>query len=224
MNVEGSAEAAALSRPPFALAAPEVVSALGSDSEKGLTASEAEARRSSFGPNEITSEKPPSTPAIAMAEFKNPMNLMLVAVTVVSFAIGEISTGVIVALLIALNVVLGTRQELKARASVDALSKLQVPQAKALRDGDIGLVAAVELVPGDILRVETGSRVPADGRLIESVHLQLNEASLTGESLPVAKQADPLAPQTDLAERSNLVFMGSVVSAGRGTVVVVRTG
>ena len=101
MNVEGSAEAAALSRPPFALAAPEVVSALGSDSEKGLTASEAEARRSSFGPNEITSEKPPSTPAIAMAEFKNPMNLMLVAVTVVSFAIGEISTGVIVALLTA---------------------------------------------------------------------------------------------------------------------------
>ena len=117
-------------------------------------------RRGTYGPNEITAEAPPSTWAIAAGQFMNPMNIMLVAVTVVSFLIGELSTGVIVALLILLNVVLGTRQEIKARASVDALSKLQVPQAKALRDGEVALVPAVELVPGDIVQLEAGDIVP----------------------------------------------------------------
>ena len=101
----------------------------------GLTGAESAARLARYGPNQITAEQPPSMLAIALGQLRNPMNIMLVAVTVVSFAIGEVSTGVIVALLILLNVVLGTRQELKARASVDALSNLQVPQAKVVRDG-----------------------------------------------------------------------------------------
>ena len=91
---------------------------------------------------------------------------MLVAVTAVSFLIGEVSTGVIVALLIVVNVVLGARQELKARASVDALSKLQVPQAKVVRDGSLALVPAVEVVPGDLLQVEAGDIMPADARIV----------------------------------------------------------
>ena len=131
---------------PFAREADDVVVAMGSDAHIGLSTTEASSRRVTYGPNEITAEPPPSTWAIALGQFMNPMNIMLVAVTVVSFLIGEVSTGVIVALLILLNVVLGTRQELKARASVDALSKLQVPQAKALRDGQVALIPAVDLV------------------------------------------------------------------------------
>ena len=98
--------------------------------------------------------------AVAALQLRDPMNLMLVAVTVVSILIGEVSTGLMVALLVVLNVVLGSRQELKARASVDALSNLQVPQAKVLRDGSVVLVPAVDVVPGDIVQLEAGDIVP----------------------------------------------------------------
>src|SRR4029079_7072372 len=101
------------------------------------------------GPNEITGEAPPSLWAIALGQFRNPMNIMLVVVAIVSVAIGEVSTGIIVGLLILLNVVLGSRQELKARESVTALSDLQVPQAKVVRDGTLALLPATEVVRGD---------------------------------------------------------------------------
>ena len=127
--------------PPFARDAAEVAASLGTDPASGLSAADAANRLARFGPNEITSEKPPSVWAVALGQFRNPMNIMLVAVVVVSFAIGEVSTGIIVGLLILLNVVLGSRQELKARASVDALSNLQVPQAKVVRDGTLALRA-----------------------------------------------------------------------------------
>ena len=136
---------------PFAVGVDAVTEHLGSDAVNGLTVAEAATRLTTFGTNEITAEKPPSIVAIALQQLRDPMNLMLVAVTVVSFLIGEVSTGVIVALLIVLNVVLGSTQELKARASVDALSKLQVPQARVVRDGALVLVPAVDVVPGDIV-------------------------------------------------------------------------
>ena len=123
---------------PFAVEAAEVAAGLGSDLSTGLTTSEASSRLSRYGPNKITGEKPPSVIKIALTQLRDPMNIMLIAVTVVSFAIGQVSTGVIVALLILLNVVLGSRQELKARASVDALSNLQVPQAKVVRERRFG--------------------------------------------------------------------------------------
>ena len=121
--------------PPYASSVEEVVRAGGSDADRGLSQSEAAARLSKYGKNEILGEKPPSVVSVALAQLRDPMNLMLVAVTVVSLLIGEISTGVIVGLLILLNIVLGTRQELKARASVDALAKMQMPQARVVRDG-----------------------------------------------------------------------------------------
>ena len=119
------------------------------------------------------------------------MNLMLVAVTLVSLVIGEISTGVIVGLLIVLNVVLGSRQELKARASVDALAKLQVPQARVVRDGAAadGLARPTSF-PGDVVAVEAGDIVPADGRILRSATLETQEAALTGESAPIPKDAE----------------------------------
>src|SRR6478735_1446010 len=154
--------------PAYARDARSVVAALGSDADSGLTGAEAASRLSRYGPNEISKEKPPSMSAVAAQQLRDPMNIMLVAVVAVSFVIGEVSTGVIVALLILLNVVLGTRQELKARASIDALSNLQVPQAKVVRDGTVALVPAVDVVPGDLVQIEAGDLVPADGRILRA--------------------------------------------------------
>src|SRR5262245_5787506 len=120
---------AAAASPEYARDASDVAVSLGTDPTTGLTSGEAAIRLGQYGPNQIASEPPPSVWAVAAGQFRNPMNIMLVAVTAVSFAIGETSTGILVALLILLNVVLGSRQELKARASVSALADLQVPQA-----------------------------------------------------------------------------------------------
>ena len=225
MDPEERSAVGELTSRPFARDADDVVEAMGSNADAGLSTAEATSRRGTYGPNEITAEEPPSTWAIALGQFMNPMNLMLVAVTVVSFLIGEVSTGVIVALLILLNVVLGTRQELKARASVDALSKLQVPQAKALRDGQVTLIPAVDLVPGDIVQLEAGDIVPADGRLVRSATCETQEAALTGESAPVAKDAAVLpSPDVALGDRSNMLFQNTSVTRGTATIVVTATG
>ena len=212
------------SMPPYALEAPDVLASMGSDADEGLTGSEPASRLSTYGPNQIAAEEPPSVWAIAAGEFRNPMNIMLVAVTVVSLLIGEVSTGVIVALLIVLNVVLGTRQELKARASVDALSKMQVPQAKVRRDGEVALVPAVDVVPGDIVELEAGDIVPADGRILRSATVETQEAALTGESAPVAKDTKVLSADVALGDRSNMLFQNTSVTRGTATMVVTATG
>ena len=175
--------------PPYARDAAEVATDLGSDPSMGLTSAEASSRLAAYGPNQISGEKPPSILVVALTQLRDPMNIMLIAVTAVSFVIGQVSTGVIVGLLILLNVVLGSRQELKARASVDALSNLQVPQAKVVRGGVLALVPAVEVVPGDLVQLEAGDIVPADGRIVRSATLEAQEAALTGESAPVARTA-----------------------------------
>ncbi|TCN44125.1 Ca2+-transporting ATPase [Kribbella orskensis] len=211
--------------PSYSLATDEVVAAAGSDAVSGLSGTEAASRLSSYGPNEIAAEKPPSIRAIAVQQLRDPMNLMLVAVVVVSLLLGELSTGIIVALLILLNVGLGTRQELTARASVDALAKMQVPQARVVRDGDLTLVAATQVVPGDIVQVEAGDIVPADGRIVRSATLEAQEAALTGESAPIAKDAGTLT-STDVAlgDQTNMLFQNTSVTRGTGTILVTATG
>jgi Ca2+-transporting ATPase len=209
---------------PYAREAADVVAALGSDATRGLTAPEAANRLVTYGPNQITGEKPPSILAVALQQVRDPMNLMLVVVTIVSFLIGEVSTGIIVGLLIVLNVVLGSRQELKARASVDALSNLQVPQAKVVRGGRLVLVPASDVVPGDLVQVEAGDIVPADARIVRSATLEAQEAALTGESAPVPKDASAL-PSEDvpLGDRSNMLFQNTSVTRGTASMVVTAT-
>ena len=217
--------ATATALPPYVREATDVVTELRSDAGDGLTSREAATRLSTYGSNAITAEKPPSVWAVALTQLRDPMNLMLVAVTVVSFVIGEISTGIIVALLILLNVVLGSRQELKARASVDALSNLQVPQVRVLRDGQISLVPALDVVPGDIVAVEAGDIVPADGRIIRSATLEVQEAALTGESAPVAKDGAALTgDEVPLGDRTNMLFQNTSVTRGTASMVVTATG
>jgi Ca2+-transporting ATPase len=211
--------------PPHAREALDVVEGMGSDPASGLGADEAASRLQRHGPNEIAAEEPPSIWAVALQQLREPMNIMLVAVTAVSLAIGELSTAVIVALLILLNLVLGTRQELKARASVDALANLQVPQAKVIRDGSVTLVPAAGVVPGDIVQLEAGDIVPADGRIVRSATLETQEAALTGESAPVAKGAAALGdPEVAIGDRTNMVFQNTAVTRGTASVVVTATG
>ncbi len=210
---------------PFAHAAADVVASAGSDADAGLTAAEAAERLARFGANEITGEPPPSLWAVALAQLRDPMNIMLVAVAAVSVVIGQVSTGILVALLILLNVVLGSRQELKARESIDALASMQVPQAKVVRDGSVELVPAVDVVPGDIVQVEAGDIVPADGRIIRSATLETQEAALTGESAPIGKAASAvLDADAALGDRSNMLFQNTAVTRGTGGMVVTATG
>ena len=203
----------------------DVVAALESDGADGLSAAEVARRLQQYGPNEIASEPPPSMWAVVLLQARDPMNLMLVAVSIVSFFINQVPVGVLVAALVLLNIVLGTRQEMAARASVDALAKMQVPQAKVVRDGTLGQLAATGLVPGDLVNVEAGDLVPADGRLLRSATLETQEASLTGESAPIAKDAASLdSAEVALGDRVNMVFQNTSVTRGTATFVVTETG
>lgn len=202
-----------------------VVAATGSDRNSGLTTGEADERRKAHGRNEIASEPAPSTWVIALGQLQDLMNLMLVAVAVVSVVIGEVPTAFIVAALVLLNVVLGTQQELKARASVDALAKMQTPQVRVTRDGVLVEFAATDLVPGDIVHLEAGDIVPADGRLLTSATLETQEAALTGESAPVPKDPRTLTEvEVPLGDRSNMVFQNTSVTRGTAIMVVTETG
>ena len=193
--------------------------------ERGLSASEAKSRLAHFGPNELHAEAPPSVWKIALAQVLDPMNLMLLIVAVVSFLLGEVSTGILVAALVLLNVVMGSRQELSAQAAVDALAQMQIPQARVVRDGTLELLPATDLVPGDIVNLEAGDIVPADGRVLRSATLEAQEAALTGESQPIAKDAAAL-PDEDigLGDRLCMLYQNTSVTRGSGTIVVTATG
>jgi Ca2+-transporting ATPase len=210
---------------PYLLAVEQVVAATGADLARGLAHREAERRLQQVGPNKLTSEKPPSTWSVALAQLRDPMNIMLIAVAVASLLIAQVSTAVLVAALVLLNVLLGARQELKARASVDALAKLQVPQTRVLREGQLEMVPAEEVVPGDVVRLEAGDIVPADGRIAASATLETQEAALTGESAPISKGAETLdGPEVALGDRINMLFQNTSVTRGTATMVVTATG
>ena len=145
----------------------ETAEALGVDPGRGLDAAEVERRLTEYGPNELPTEPPPSVWVVARAQMLNPMNIMLLIVAIASFVIGQIPTGLVVAALVTFNVVMGSNQELKARASVEALAKLQVPHARVRRNGAVEEVESTGLVPGDIVLLEAGDVVPADGRIVD---------------------------------------------------------
>jgi len=209
----------------YARTVAEVIRVLDTDTGRGLTAATAADRLRRYGPNRIAEDKPPSSWAVALQQLRDPMNIMLVIVVGAGIVIGEFSTALIVALLVLLNVVLGARQELAARASVDALAKMQVPAARVVRDGEVVLLPAVELVPGDVVHLEAGDLVPADGRVLRSATLETQEAALTGESAPVAKDAATLAPDDPaLGDRSNMLFQNTSVTRGTAAMAVTETG
>ncbi|MGL4255370.1 MAG: cation-translocating P-type ATPase [Microbacterium sp.] len=205
--------------------ADDVVAALGTDRERGLTQAEAAKRLAEHGPNAIAAEKPPSVWQVSLSQLADPMNVMLVIVAIISLLIGQVSVGIVVGALVILNVFLGASQELKAKASVDALSKMQIPQARVFRDGSLVQIASTDVVPGDIVALEAGDIVPADGRILRSATLETQEAALTGESAPIAKDPATIAdPDTTLGDRANMAFQNTQVTRGTATVVITDTG
>jgi Ca2+-transporting ATPase len=225
-NIEPAQQAGTNGAEPdwYVLTPAETSQRLGTDVDHGLTSSEVAARQQRYGRNELGEEKKPSAVAIAFAQVRDPMNIMLLAVTAISLVIGEFSTALIVGLLVLLNVVLGARQELKAQASVDALAKMQIPQARVVRDGQLAAIPATEVVPGDVVNVEAGDIVVADGRIVRSANLETQEAALTGESTPVSKGVAAVDAGAALGDRTDLLFQNTSVTRGTGTIVVTATG
>ncbi len=209
----------------YAKSAEQTAAELGVDPLKGLSAEDVTRRLAEYGPNELPAEPPPSTWVVARSQLANPMNIMLLIVGVASFAISQIATGFVVTALVTFNVLMATNQELKARASVDALAQLQVPRARARRSGHVEEIESNKLVPGDVVLLEAGDLVPADGRILTSATLELQEAALTGESAPVPKDQSTL-PDAEIAlgDRTNLVFQNTDVTRGTATFVVTATG
>ncbi|CAB1128525.1 P-type calcium transport ATPase (sporulation) [Candidatus Hydrogenisulfobacillus filiaventi] len=203
----------------------EVAMELRTDAERGLTSREAVTRLSAVGPNAIAGARPRPAWRLLLSQFGDFMVLVLLAATGVSFALGEVADAVTIVAIVVMNALLGFVQEYRAERSVEALKALTAPTARVRRDGRWQVLPARELVPGDLIELEAGDRVPADARLLTAVQLETEEAALTGESAAVAKRVEALAdPHLGPADRANMVFMGTTVSRGRGLAVVVATG
>jgi Ca2+-transporting ATPase len=213
------------SAPPWhALAVGEVAARLGSDVEVGLAPAEARARLARAGPNALPEVKRRTWTGSALAQLRSPLIYLLFAAAAVALALGHTSDALLILVVVALNAGLGAVQEMRAERSLEALRELSAPQARVRRGGEDRVIPAREVVPGDVLALEAGDAVAADARLVDGAQLQVAEAPLTGESAPVAKALPPLAPGTPLADRSNMVFAGTHVSAGRARAIVVATG
>jgi Ca2+-transporting ATPase len=210
----------------YRLSAEETCRLLDVDPAVGLSTAEVERRRAQHGPNKLAEEaKEPAWKAF-LRQYRDLMQLVLVGAAVVSIvALQDVSTGLVVLGLTVVNALMGLHQEGKAAESVAALRQMLIMTASVRRDGQLVEVPAEELVPGDIVGFEAGDKVPADGRILVSATLEIEEAGLTGESTPVAKSVDPVAG-TDVAlgDRVDMGFMNSQVTRGRGEMVVTATG
>ncbi|MFN8186909.1 MAG: HAD-IC family P-type ATPase [Gaiellales bacterium] len=204
----------------------DVCAALKVDPRKGLDPAEVERRRAQVGPNKLAeAEKEPGWHAF-MRQYRDLMQLVLLGAAIVSMAaLQEFSTGIVIIGLTVLNAILGLNQEGKAAESVAALQKMLVIRAHAHRGGELVDIPAEELVPGDIVSFEAGDKIPADGRLLVSATLEIEEAALTGESTPVSKEIGVVAGEdVPLGDRVDMAYMNSTVTRGRGEMVVTATG
>jgi Ca2+-transporting ATPase len=216
---------------PYLETAEAVLAGLGSDPARGLTSTEAAARLRRFGPNALAAEPSPPAWRRFVAQFQNPLVALLLVAAVISSGVwllerdSELPFETLTILVILLaNAVLGFIQEARAEQAVAALRRMTAATATVLRDGQRQKILASQVVPGDILLIEEGDAIAADGRVIEAIGLQVSEAALTGESLPVSKCVEPLGEAAGLGDRRNMVFAGTVVTYGRGRAVVTATG
>ena len=203
----------------------EALAAQGVDAANGLSDAEVEARRAKFGSNKFAeAEKEPRLAAF-LRQYKDPMQIVLLVAGIVSlFLPGQFATGVVLIVLTLLNAFLGLSQEGKAEASVAALQKMMIVKAKVRRGGEVRQVPMEELVPGDIVNIEAGDLVPADGRIIRAATLEIDESALTGESAPVPKSIDAVKADAALGDRVDMAFMNTQVTRGAATIVVTSTG
>ena len=210
----------------------KVVQSLHSDLTAGLTESQVQEKRVQHGENKLREKKKKTNLQRFAEQFKDVMILILIVAAIISFAIAciegepkEFFEPVLILLIVILNAVMGVMQESKAEKALDALKSLSAPHARVIRDGEEKVIDAVELVPGDIVRLEAGDFIPADARLIRSVSLKSEESALTGESVPSEKDAAAIVDEkAPLGDRNNMVFSGCSITYGTATAIVTATG
>jgi len=216
MPVEGA-------RPSYAREVEALFAELSSQRE-GLTAAEAGARLAHYGPNQLAEKAAGGLWPLIGAQLANPLIFMLLAAAILSGVTGHLIDAAVILVVVVLNTLIGVVQERRAERALDALRALSAPRAVVLRDGDPRVIPASDVVPGDILVLESGLRVAADARVLEGNELAVDESALTGESLPVAKSPETLPPRLPLAEQRNMVWMSTAVTAGKGRALVTCTG
>ncbi|QPK65584.1 cation-translocating P-type ATPase [Methylomonas sp. LL1] len=206
------------------LSVTEAVSQLATDIQQGLAVEEAKNRLARYGQNKLHKGKRFSALVIFISQFKSLVIWVLIGAAVVSVALGEVIDGIAIIAIVILNAVIGFLQEYRAEKAAAALARLTAPHCRVIRDGHSLVIITSEVVPGDLLLLEAGDLIAADARLIQASVLRVNEAPLTGESQAVAKFTDRLVSETPLAERNNMVFLGTSVTGGGARGVVVNTG
>ena len=188
-------------------------------------ASQVAEKREKYGRNELKEKKRQTVWEMFFSQFKEFLILLLLGAALISILLGEIMDAVVIFLIVFINAIFGVVQEYKAEKALEALQTLSAPKAKVWREGTVVEVPAAELVPGDLVLLEAGDFVPADARLLETVEFRTDESALTGESVPVEKDAGDLpATLKPLAERKNMVYMGTIAVAGRARAVVTAIG
>lgn len=202
----------------------EVANALGTDPDRGLTDEEVENRLHKYGPNELEEQEGKSLWSILFAQLNNPVVYLLAAAALVAFLFGDIPEAIAILVVIVLNTAIGFWMEYQAQQSMEALKQMDRVAARVLRDGNEGETDATSLVTGDIIVLKAGMLIPADARLTEVSELSVDEASLTGESVPVPKQTGVLDEDVPVTDRSNMVFKGTAVTNGNATAIVTATG
>ncbi|MFC1934699.1 cation-translocating P-type ATPase [Chloroflexota bacterium] len=190
----------------------------------GLAEAEAKERLLRYGLNELEAGKKTLPIVVFLRQFLSPLIYVLLVAAVISTIVGHFLDAWVILGVLLLNAIIGFIQETRAEKAMEALIRMAAPKARVRRDGEIGLIPARRIVPGDILLLETGDKVSVDARLIEASNLKLNEATLTGESVPVDKHTRAIDGELPVADRKNLVYMGTIVTYGRATAVVVTTG
>jgi P-type Ca2+ transporter type 2C len=210
--------------PVHAAESEQVAAELGTHPARGLSTEEAARRLAREGPNELEAGPELSAWGILLGQVASPMVLLLVVAAILSAGLGDVTEAVFILVVVVLNAWIGFRQEYRAEKAIASLQALATPTVRVLRDGATVAVPARQLVPGDVVLLDAGSRVPADGRLINAFALRIEEAALTGESVPVDKQDAPVDESAPLAERASMAYAGTSVTAGRGTLVVTSTG
>jgi Ca2+-transporting ATPase len=195
------------------------------DEKRGLAAETVPELKQQYGSNKMASGKRKSVFVMFLEQFKDFLIIVLIVAAVISGFLGELSDALLILVIILLNAFFGVIQENKAEDAMEALKKMTIPEAKVMRDGVETVVLSEDLVPGDVVLLDAGDYVPADGRLVQAATLQIQESALTGESVPVEKNTDTLEdPDTPLGDRANMVFSGSLVTYGRGRFIVTATG
>ncbi len=210
-------------RPWHALHSDEVLDHLEVDRDTGLSAEQAARRLETEGPNELGRDEPRGNLDIVLSQFKSPLIYILLVAFVVTLLIDEYTDAAVIAAVLVINAVIGFIQERKADRSVHALMQMAAPRSQVVRDGEEREIDAIDLVPGDVVLLTSGTRVPADLRLVRTTALEVDESLLTGESKPARKSPDPVAEDALAADRSSMAFMGSAVTSGRARAVVVAT-